>query len=183
MKKQKAKKNRAPKAAKKIMKAARRALRSRSSGRKAVRVGVLSAALANAHVRQRLIDVAGENALHVIKGFRKSMSDEELARKTKLKVSDVRVVLNKLHSCGLAKYYRNRDKDSGWYSYVWCFEQERLGAFTKEAMEVGIGEKTFEGDSYCCAACGPESIVGFEAASSVFFKCQYCGGALEFVER
>lgn len=154
----------------------------RASAKKAVRVGVLAAALASAHVRQKLIDVAGENALHVIKGFNKSMSDEELARRTKLKVSDVRVVLNRLHNCGLAKYYRNRDKDSGWYSYVWCFEEQKLGEFARIA-EQDVADGAEQGEWYACAACGPESAVGFEAASLKMFRCQYCGGSLEFVEK
>ena len=150
--------------------------------RKALRGGTLSRALANAHIRQNLIDIAGENALHVIKEFKKNMSDDELARKTKLKVSDVRVVLNRLHNQGLAKYYRNRDKDSGWYSYVWCFEEDKLALYGKAAGASKSGVE-FEGDRYMCASCGPETVVAFDAATDVQFRCQSCGGGLVFVEK
>lgn len=153
------------------------------SARKAIQAGILAHSLANARLRQTLIDVAGENALDVIKCFQKNMSDEELARKTKLKVSDVRVVLNRLHNYGLAKYYRNRDKDSGWYSYVWCFEQNALANFAGGNGGGPHKQEEVQGERYSCSSCGPESVIGFETASVQLFRCQYCGSSLEFVEK
>ncbi|MDE1798356.1 MAG: hypothetical protein KGH63_03040, partial [Candidatus Micrarchaeota archaeon] len=72
--------------------------------------------LTNPDTRKLLIAAAGEHSLHVIQEFTSQMSDEEIAKKTKIRSSDVRVVLNKLHSYGLASYTRSRDKNSGWYS-------------------------------------------------------------------
>ena len=62
-------------------------------------------------------------------------TDEELARKTGVKTSDVRVVLNRLHSCGLFTYTRVRDRESGWYSYIWKMSEGRLRLFAGEAAQ------------------------------------------------
>ena len=88
------------------------------------------AVLASADARQRLIDTGGENTIDIIREFDKDMSDEELARKTGIKASDVRVVLNRLHSQGLFSYTRVRDRDSGWYSYIWKMSEGRLREFS-----------------------------------------------------
>ena len=54
------------------------------------------------------------------------MSDEEIAKRCGLKVSDVRSVLNKLHEYGITAYIRERDKDTGWFSYNWTVNVIRL---------------------------------------------------------
>ncbi|MEK7256154.1 MAG: hypothetical protein AAB316_15490 [Bacteroidota bacterium] len=97
----------------------------KSSYSKAARQAVLTSATA----RQQLIELGGENTIDIIREFDSDMSDEELARKTGIKASDVRVVLNRLHSCGLFSYTRVRDRDSGWYSYIWKMSEGKLRNF------------------------------------------------------
>ena len=87
----------------------------KSTYSKMVRLSVLTSAAA----RQQLIEMGGENTIDIIREFDKDMSDEELAKKTGIKASDVRVVLNRLHNYGFFSYTRVRDRDSGWYSYIW----------------------------------------------------------------
>lgn len=110
------------------------------------------AVLASAEARQKLIEVGGENTIDIIREFDRDMSDEELARKTGVKTSDVRVVLNRLHSCGLFTYTRVRDRDSGWYSYIWKMSEGRLREFADGAgvgsLNIEGGESAVEGDSY-----------------------------------
>lgn len=110
-----------------------------------------SAVLASAEARQQLIDMGGENTIAIIREFDKDMSDEELARKTGIKASDVRVVLNRLHSFGLFAYTRVRDKDSGWYSYIWKMSEGRLREVVGgvEGVErADVGEETVSGEDY-----------------------------------
>ena len=97
----------------------------KSSYSRAARQAVLTSATA----RQQLIEMGGENTIDIIREFDRDMSDEELARKTGIKASDVRVVLNRLHSCGLFSYTRVRDRDSGWYSYIWKMSEGKLRDF------------------------------------------------------
>jgi transcription initiation factor TFIIE subunit alpha len=110
------------------------------------------------------------------------MSDEEIARKTSIKASDVRVVLNRLHSRGFFSYTRLRDKDSGWYSYIWKMSENRLKEFYDD-VESGSGEQTEAGveSGYKCSGCDGK-IIGFEDAMDMNFRCSGCGSSLEYFE-
>lgn len=118
----------------------------KSSYSKAARQAVLASATA----RQQLIEMGGENTIDIIREFDRDMSDEELARKTGIKASDVRVVLNRLHSCGLFSYTRVRDRDSGWYSYIWKMSEGRLRDFVSinETLPVEEKEEFAEAEDY-----------------------------------
>jgi len=100
--------------------------------------------LSSAEARQKLIEMGGENTIDIIREFDKDMSDEELARKTGVKASDVRVVLNRLHNHGLFSYTRVRDRDSGWYSYIWKMSEGRLKELSDELLQ-GTGLPEAEG--------------------------------------
>ncbi len=143
--------------------------------------------LGNAKVRSFLIDIAGENAINVLRDFKEPMSDEDLAKKTKMKVSDVRVVLNRLHSFGITEYRRSRDKDSGWYSYVWNVSDGKSKDVLGPIAGLSEQEKTVVGDEggdhYFCKACGSARIFPFDVAMNLAFRCDSCGGALEFFEK
>ena len=118
----------------------------KSTYSKSARLSVLS----RAEARQRLIEMGGENTIDIIREFDKDMSDEELARKTGIKASDVRVVLNRLHNHGLFSYTRVRDRDSGWYSYIWKMSEGRLREFSGEdGLVYSSGEpEAVEGEDY-----------------------------------
>ncbi len=147
--------------------------------------------LVDAGTRKLLIAAAGEHSLHVIGEFTAEMSDEEIAKKTKIRSSDVRVVLNKLHSYGLASYTRSRDKNSGWYSYVWRLNNEHASALVEKMREqMAAGEQTHlqpsaagSVEEYYCRNCGPDTRLPFEDASAGLFKCGQCGSSLEFFDK
>ncbi len=147
--------------------------------------------MGDAKVRRWLVRNVGEHAIHVIQEFTSELSDEEIARKADVRSSDVRVVLNKLHSFGLASYYRSRDKNSGWYSYVWRLNNERAlelmksvenepAAPSPEATTVGAPDGA---EAYCCAQCGPGRSIPFDEASAQMFRCAQCGSSLSYVEK
>lgn len=140
--------------------------------------------LASADVRQQLIQMGGENTIDIIREFDADMTDEELARKTGMKASDVRVVLNRLHNLGLFFYTRMRDKDSGWYSYIWKMNEGKLKEFSGsiESGEQEESAKLAEKEGYRCLSCEAERPVDFETAMDLQFKCSKCGSSLEFIE-
>ena len=143
-----------------------------------------SAVLANAGARQRLIELGGENTISIIREFDRDMSDEELSRKTGIRASDVRVVLNRLHNHGLFFYTRVRDKDSGWYSYIWKMGESRLKDFVSGLnVEVGESAQLVEGEVYVCRSCEAAAPLAFDQASDLQFKCSRCGAALEYYEQ
>ena len=146
---------------------------------------IRSVVLANANARQVLIDMGGENTIDIIREFDKDMSDEELAKRTGIRASDVRVVLNRLHSQGLFAYTRVRDRDSGWYSYIWRMNEAKLREFGDHFSQEQPAEavESFEGDMYVCSNCSPGKLVKFEDAAGMRFKCATCGSDLEFLEK
>lgn len=143
--------------------------------------------LKDAMMRRWLINSVGEHAIHVIQEFEKEMSDEDIAKKSEIRPSDVRVVLNKMHSYGLATYSRNKDKKSGWYSYVWVLHEDRakeLYETMKKKFEEVKAVAKKEGDEYYyCVVGGKKEIYNFEQAMELNFKCPNTGQSMKFLEQ
>lgn len=146
--------------------------------RKKYSKAVRAAILASAAARQKLIEMGGENTIDVIREFDYDMCDDELAKKIGIKPSEVRVVLNRLHTRGIFSYTRVRDKDSGWYSYIWRLHEERLKDVGCE--QAGAGEECRISEGYCCPACNDERVLDLKEALEIYFKCERCGRTLEF---
>ncbi len=133
-------------------------------------------------VRQTLIDVGGENALAIIKHFDRSLSDEDIAKRLKLKISDVRAALNILHNEGLVMYTRYKDNETGWYSYSWWLNKEKIFKWVDEkTKKFGFSSGSNGSEHYVCPLCGITTIVGFENAVDKNFRCDICGKPLEFL--
>ncbi len=147
-----------------------------------IKMKQLNHTLSSAAARQLLIAVGGENALAVIRSFSKNISDEELSKKLKMRISDIRATLNKLHNEGIVNYNRERDSESGWYSYSWSLNAIRL----QQWIEENCNEKKLwlysSGDHYFCSTCGLESTISFEKAIECQFKCVKCSHFLEFID-
>jgi transcription factor E len=142
----------------------------------------LGSILGDAAVRQELIEIGGENALAIVRNFYSDHSDEELAKKLKIKISDVRATLNKLHNEGLVHYMREKDSETGWYSYSWSLNQDRMQKWA-EGQSNRLNEIIAGGvDHYFCPSCGMSSITDFESASNWEFRCERCNRLLEFMD-
>lgn len=143
----------------------------------------ISSILGDAAVRQTLIEIGGENALAIVRNFYSNHSDEELAKKLKIKISDVRATLNKLHNEGLVNYMREKDSETGWYSYSWSLNQDRIEkwADTQNNKLQSLCEDN-GGEHYFCPSCGMSTITSFESASDWEFRCERCNRLLEFVD-
>lgn len=139
--------------------------------------------LGDALVRQNLIEIGGENALAIVRNFYGNHSDEELAKKLKIKISDVRATLNKLHNEGLVNYIREKDNETGWYSYSWSLNQGRMERWAS-SQAIKLSSVGTEGgdDYYFCPTCGSASITNFESAATVDFRCDRCNRLLEFID-
>lgn len=139
--------------------------------------------LADACSRQLLIDLGGENTLEVIKCYPYNISDEEIARKLKAKISDIRSTLNKLHGAGIVLYNRKKDNDTGWYSYSWTLNKKKMFDWIGDIKR--NKESTLDDgiERYWCKKCGAGSIVEFTCAATTSFKCPICNKDLEFLER
>lgn len=139
--------------------------------------------LGDSNVRQDLIEIGGENALAIVRNFYGNHSDEELAKKLKIKISDVRATLNKLHNEGLVNYIREKDSETGWYSYSWSLNQERMERWAStHTAKLNAVHGESGGDFYFCPTCGASSITNFESAANVDFRCDRCNRLLEFID-
>lgn len=142
----------------------------------------LTRILGDRFIRQSIIDLAGENALEIIRNFKGKLSDEDLAKRLQLKISDVRATLNRLHNEGLVYYNRQKDSESGWYSYSWILHKTKFEAWASHQMDHrGLPELNGE-DHYFCPTCGPETILPFEKATESEFRCEGCNRGLEFLD-
>lgn len=138
--------------------------------------------LSDSMVRQNLIEIGGENALAIVRTFYGNHSDEELAKKLKIKISDVRATLNKLHNEGLVNYIREKDSETGWYSYSWTLNHDRMQKWATNQSSRLSSLSDSSVDYYFCPACGTSSITNFEAAATVDFRCDRCNRLLEFID-
>ncbi|MFH0885395.1 MAG: hypothetical protein V1861_06830 [Candidatus Micrarchaeota archaeon] len=139
--------------------------------------------LGDSNVRQDLIEIGGENALAIVRNFYGNHSDEELAKKLKIKISDVRATLNKLHNEGLVNYIREKDSETGWYSYSWSLNHERMERWaTTHTAKLNAVTSESGVEYYFCPTCGTSSITNFESAANVDFRCDRCNRLLEFID-
>lgn len=140
--------------------------------------------LSDAYARHLVIEAGGEHALEIVRGFANNSSDEEISKKMKIKISDVRATLNKLHSLGIVEYTRHKDSETGWFSYFWCLNGERMKNWVNKKVEEERKNMDFSnGEHYFCPTCGGASIHAFTAASDLGFKCPSCGTALDFLSQ
>ncbi|MDO8554315.1 MAG: hypothetical protein Q7S22_05885 [Candidatus Micrarchaeota archaeon] len=145
----------------------------------------LKQVLSDSYARQMLIELAGENALEIVRNFYGNLSDEELSKTLKLKISDVRATLNRLHCEGLVTYLREKDSETGWYSYSWQLNKPRIEEWVGEKVKARYPAfDDASGDHYFCPSCGAQNtMLALSEAQDSSFKCPKCSSALEYFDR
>lgn len=126
---------------------------------------------------------AGEDAYKITRCLDKGLTDEQIASRTKLKVNDIRAVLNKLHYIGIIHYSKEKAKDSNWYTYTWFVKKDRitelLGERYKEELDKLEKKLKYEQDYIffkCLNGCDK---LPFELAYEYNFRCPECGHEME----
>ena len=131
-------------------------------------------------IRKKLVQLGGENVLHILKHFKSPANDEELASKTKVKINNVRATLNKLHGEGMLTYTKVRDEKTGWYIYSWYFNVKKFEEWVNKNLKEFELEEGKE--YYYCPRCKSAPVL-FEHAAESNFRCLQCGEMLEYYER
>jgi transcription factor E len=133
-----------------------------------------------------LVEIAGEKALEIAGELLAPMTDEDLAHATKIKISEVRAVMNKLHSARIASYSRTRN-DEGWYTYTWVLCPDRAKEIITSRATKQASEHSAEdcGDFYSCPHCSVRGIrkFAFEKALEFDFRCPDCAEMLQYMEQ
>lgn len=114
------------------------------------------------------------------------VTDEELAEELGLELNDVRRALFILYENDLASYRRLRDEDSGWLTYLWTFEYEKIPENLAEEMDRLLNAlEEREGyernhEFYLCEVCSIR--FEFGEAMDFGFECPECGSPLEAMD-
>jgi len=140
-------------------------------------------------INEFLEQVGGEKAAELVKFYEKKenpIKDEEAAVKMKVKVTDVRTILNRLNYRGIANYQKTRNKKTGWYSYTWTIDKKRVLdlIMKKQKEEIEKTEQTSETEEMssffaCKKGCHEAP---FEVAAEYQFRCPDCGSELELMD-
>jgi transcription initiation factor TFIIE subunit alpha len=101
-------------------------------------------------------------------------------------LNDVRRALFILYENDLASYRRLRDEDSGWLTYLWTFEYEKIPEQLETEMQrllAALEDRyEYEGDNefYLCERCGIR--FEFDEAMEFGFECPECGSPVDAME-
>ncbi len=132
-------------------------------------------------------EVAGEPGLKVVKGLGDGGTDEKIEQATGLKLANVRSLLNQLNYHGIVEYTREKNMQSGWFTYTWKVNKSRAmqNFLIKKKVEYADLRKQFNAQGegaviyHCPKGCGR---VAFDKAMDNQFACGTCSGKLKFVE-
>lgn len=139
-------------------------------------------------IRGYIEDLAGEEGLEVAELLQKMgrVVDSDLAEALEWKPSAVRKVLYKLYEGRAAEYLRDRDKETGYETFIWSLNlRDALHAIQlrqQKQIEDLQEQVHFEEEHrfYLCEECGTRYL--FEDASEADFQCPEDGATLEFDE-
>ncbi|MCX8202600.1 MAG: hypothetical protein N3G74_02250 [Candidatus Micrarchaeota archaeon] len=126
----------------------------------------------------------GENSIKVISAAMEEMTDDAIAARCKLKVAEVRAILNKLYNYKMAEYKRIKDRDTGWFSYLWKIDVSNILEIIKEQTANRISEldrhieKMNTEFIYYCPQCSKTNLISFDLAADLMFRCPNCESKL-----
>ncbi|MGC8816896.1 MAG: transcription factor E [Candidatus Hadarchaeum sp.] len=149
-----------------------------------VKVEAKTVPLENPTIYELLHQIAGEHGYTVAKAIvSEELTDEEIAKRTGIRLNLVRRILYDLYDNRVVSYRRVRDENSGWYIYYWKVDPERALAYVKTNRQLLLQrlEEQLEKEKntiyFSCSNGCPK--VTLEEASENDFKCPKCKGKLE----
>ena len=140
-------------------------------------------------VKDFLTTVGGEESLVLVKyclGRKKNITDEYLAKKMSMKVTEIRTILNRLHYRGISQYNKTKNQKTGWYSYTWEINSKRIAELIMEEEQEKIDKleqtQEFEKDYMFFQCSVSKKMYPFEVAAEYDFKSPETGNALKSVD-
>jgi len=138
----------------------------------------------NPYTLEYLSDVGGAKSIDVVKllGRKKEIDEFKLAEKLKMNVKGIRRILYRLYDKKLVSFRKTRDKDRGWYIYIWRLEQDKLTNLLETRKETAISDLrtqlNYESNNQFFKCEGGCIRITFENAFEMEFVCPECGGKL-----
>ncbi len=136
-------------------------------------------------VREFLRKLVGDEGLKILEAVPEGeVTDEELAKRTDVKLTEVRKVLYTLYDCRIAEYRTEKDDESGWITYWWRIDFGRVKHLIMQDIERKLKElqarieRERSGMFYQCKC----QRISFEEAAAMNFWCDECNMPLEYVD-
>jgi|GEM_PF-2268367 len=126
------------------------------------------------YLKEEMQKIGGKKVFKILKALEKIEDDEKIAKRLNMKVSDVRIILNKLYEEKIVNYERIKDKDTGWYYYIWKFSPSNIIHWFRRKMSSKINylqSLISLGDYYYCKKCSLDNPIKFEEAFDYRFVC------------
>ncbi|HEY3421582.1 MAG TPA: transcription factor [Methanocellaceae archaeon] len=146
-------------------------------------------ALNNKAIKGYIIKLVGEDGITIVEKMiekvpDKEVTDEKVAEISGINLNLVRKTLYILYENHLALYRRERDKDSGWLTYLWKLDldntENMLRNETKKLIKKLERRLEFENNEfYVCTAEPPHRIL-FDYAVDANFTCPIDGMPMEY---
>ncbi len=128
-------------------------------------------------------------AVEIIKMLAVPQPDDFIAEKTGMKINDIRKIINRLNTDGIAKYivYKN---DKGWLLFKWYIDHEKIEKLTGE---LALRKEDFTkqilpsncNDFFVCEKCknSSDEVLPFVDAFKADFKCGRCNKTMKMITR
>ncbi len=138
------------------------------------------------YLHEFVLESIGNKGLQVLLCTGDGCTDEIIEERTKLKIAEIRSILNHLHSYGFVDYTREKNMQNGWFTYTWKSNGDRamqnfLMIKRKEAERLRSGIECSDGAVFYRCGKGCVKLM-FDSAMEQKFKCPTCSKDLKYVD-
>jgi len=129
--------------------------------------------------------LAGRPGIKIVRSLSsRGATDSEIEEETRLKLSEIRALLNLLHNYGVVEYTREKNMSSGWYTYTWKTNPNRtlqnLLLIRKRELSSLKDKISLEGENGIIYSCRQECTkLVFSDAAENNFSCPKCSSKLK----
>lgn len=131
-------------------------------------------------------NVVGMKGWKVASCIGEGATDEQIEKHTKIKMAEIRFLLNQLHNHGIVEYNREKNLQTGWFTYTWKLNADR--AFKnfismKKREYQDLRDKLSSEENTVFYQCGKKCRkMPFDNAMEGQFKCPKCEGKMNAVD-
>ncbi|MEW5955390.1 MAG: hypothetical protein AB1626_02520 [Candidatus Micrarchaeota archaeon] len=135
------------------------------------------------HLQPFVEEISGHKGVKIVESIGDGTTDEKIEEQTKLKIAEIRSLLNHLHSYGVVEYTREKNMTSGWFTYTWKVNADRalqnfLVMKQREYSELKKQYATAE-NAFIYACRSKCAKLAFDVALESQFRCPSCKGMLK----
>jgi len=131
-------------------------------------------------------EVSGNKGAKIVRHIGDGATDETIEHATKIKMAEIRSLLNQLHNHGIVEYTREKNMQTGWFTYTWRVNANRalqnfLSAKRNEYNALKQQHEAADRVVFykCTRGCNQ---LAFDAAVDAAFRCPKCNSKLKFVD-